>query len=611
MSFRWVYVKPKHEEVVSTLQQQLGIPEIIARLLAIRDIDTYEKAHSFFRPDLSLLYDPFLMKDMHPAAERVAEAIRNGDRVVVYGDYDVDGTTATAILYTFLKDFGIDVEYYIPHRFKEGYGISEEGVQHAIDRQADLIISVDCGITAVEETLQANDNGLDVIICDHHTVGETIPNALAVLDPKREDDTYPFDGLSGAGVGFKLVEGTIKQLGLPDEVSHKFLDMVAISIASDIVPIVDENRVLMREGLKTINSNPRLGIKAILDLIKMNSRDVSTSNIVFSLGPRLNAAGRMGDASKAVRLLTAESENEAVASAHELESINIKRRDADYKTMEEAIDMVDQVHDMENTASMVLHHPDWHLGVIGIVASRLVDMYYRPAIMLSTVDGKIKGSARSIKGFNIYNALKQCEDLLEQFGGHEYAAGMTLDQGNLEAFRQRMNSIALEHFKRNDFEPELNVDAEIQLNDINQKFWRLLKQFEPFGPNNLKPVFVSRGIKVVGVPTIVGNGHLKMKVSQNGSAEYEAIGFNMHDYLPALRNCEEGSISIAYVLEENNWNGKRTLQLRLKDIHVDDVKCPEPVREEEASEEGQSEKKKFAGVRGVEHPESLGLNGDH
>lgn len=611
MSFRWVYVKPEHEEAVSRLQQQLGVSEIIARLLAIRNIDTYEKARSFFRPDLTLLHDPFLMQDMHTAAERVAHAIRTGERVVVYGDYDVDGTTATAVLYTFLKDFGIDVEYYIPHRFKEGYGISEEGVQHAIDREADLIISVDCGITAVEETQKAKDEGIDVIICDHHTVGDTIPNALAVLDPKRPDCSYPFDGLSGAGVGFKLVEGTIKKLGLPDEVSHKFMDLVAISIASDIVPIVDENRVLMREGLRSINKKPRLGIKAILDLIKMNTGDVSTSKIVFSLGPRLNAAGRMGDASKAVKLLTAESENEAVASAHELESINIKRRDADYRTMEEALDMVDEVYDMDKTASMVLHHPNWHLGVIGIVASRLVDMYYRPAIMLSTVDGKIKGSARSIKGFNIYNALKQCDDLLEQFGGHEYAAGMTLDQANLEDFRERMNKIAFEHLQQNDFEPELNIDAEIELKDVTLDFWKVLRQFEPFGPNNLKPVFVSRGIKVEGVPTIVGNGHLKMRVSQNGSAAFDVIGFNMHDYLPALRNCKEGSISIAYVLEENNWNGKRTLQIRLKDIHVDNNKCPEPKYSDDTENSSVREKESIPGMRGVEHPQSLGLNGDH
>ena len=582
MSFRWVYSKPEYEEVVSTLQQQLGIPDIIAHLLSIRGIDTYDKARSFFRPNLELMHDPFLMKDMHAAADRVARAIRTGnEHVLVYGDYDVDGTTSTAILYTFLKDFGINVEYYIPHRFKEGYGISEEGVQHAIEKDADLIISVDCGITAIEETKQAKEHGIDVIICDHHTVGDTIPDALAVLDPKREDCDYPFDGLSGAGVGFKLVQGTIRKLGLPDEVSHKFMDMVAISIASDIVPIIDENRVIMREGLKIINTEPRLGIKAILDLIKMKVGDIDTANIVFSLGPRLNAAGRMGDASKAVELLIADTEAAAVASAHELESINIKRRDTDYKTMDEALDMVDEVYDMDKTATMVLHHPDWHLGVIGIVASRLVDMYSRPAIMLSTVDGKVKGSARSIKGFNIYDALKHCDDLLEQFGGHEYAAGMTLSEENLAEFRQRMNQIALEHLRKNDFEPELNVDAELDLNDVTARFWKLLRQFEPFGPHNLRPIFVSHGIKVEGVPTIVGNGHLKMRVSQNGSATFDVIGFNMHDYLPALRNCDEGSISIAYVLEENNWNGRNTLQLRLKDIHVDDDRCPQHLAEQE------------------------------
>jgi len=508
------------------------------------------------------------MKDMDKGTDRLAKAIRDREKIIVYGDYDVDGTTATSILYTFLKDFGVDVDYYIPHRFKDGYGINIEGIEYAARKEAKLIVSVDCGITAVEETKIARQKGIDLIICDHHNVGDEIPDAVAVLDPKREDCNYPFDGLSGAGVGFKLVQGTIRKLGLGEQLAFQFLDLVAISTASDIVPLVDENRVLMRQGLKRINSDPRMGVKALLDLIQMDVGSVTTSNIVFSIGPRINAAGRMGDAGKAVKLLISETPEEAKACAHELESINIKRRDKDSKTMEEAMSMVDKNYNLEKISSMVLHDPDWHLGVIGIVASRLVDTFYRPAIMLSTVDGKIKGSARSIKGFNIYEALKQCEDLLEQFGGHEYAAGLTIKEENLLEFRRRIDEIAAGTLAEQDFEPELRIDCELKLEEIDMRFWKLMSQFEPFGPCNLRPNFVSRDVEVVGVPTIVGSGHLKMKVSQNGSGAFDVIGFNMHEYLPIIRNSKKKTIDIAYSLEENYWNGRRSLQIRLRDIHL-------------------------------------------
>lgn len=571
MSFRWVYAQPENEEAISNLQEQLGVTPKIARLLTLRGIDSYEKAKLFFRPDLSQLHDPFLMKDMDKATERLAEAIRGSQKILVYGDYDVDGTTSTAILYLFLKEFGVDVDFYIPHRFKEGYGINPEGIQYAIDSQADLIVSVDCGITAIEETLKAKEHGIDIIICDHHNVGDTIPDAVAVLDPKRPDCNYPFEGLSGAGVGFKLVQGTIEKLGLGDQLAFKLLDLVAISIASDIVPIEDENRVLMREGLKQINTSPRAGIKALLDLINLEIGAIRTSNIVFSIGPRINAAGRMGDATKAVALLIADTEAEATSRAHELESINIARRDKDTQTMEEAKAMVDEEYNLDKISSMVLHHPDWHLGVIGIVASRLVDTYGRPAIMLSTVDGKIKGSARSIDGFNIYEAFKECEDLLEQFGGHEYAAGLTIRKENLEEFRRRIDQIAAEHLTSEDFKPELRIDCDLDLSDLDMRFWKLLSQFEPFGPGNLRPIFVSRDVRVVGVPTIVGKGHLKMKVAQNGSGSFDVIGFNMHEYLPVIRNSDEQKMNIAYSLEENNWNGRRTLQIRLRDVQLQEA----------------------------------------
>lgn len=571
MSFRWVYSEPEREEYVSFIADKLNIAPQIARLLVIRGIHNYEDAKRFFRPESEKLYDPFLMKDMDKAANRLSTAIRNCEKVVIYGDYDVDGTTATSIVYLFLKEFGLNVEYYIPHRFKEGYGINPDGIQFAIDCKADLIVSVDCGITAIEEAKYAKEKGIDLIICDHHTVGDEIPDAVAVLDPKRPDCDYPFDGLSGAGVGFKLIQGTVKKLGLTKKHTDQFLDLVAISIASDIVPIVDENRILMRRGLKLINTTPRIGIKALLEQIKIPPGSVSTSTIVFSIGPRINAAGRMGDATAAVELMIATNEAEAKRYASELESINIDRRNTDSETMDQAMSMLDSDYNLDEISTMVLHHPEWHLGVIGIVASRLVDTYYRPTIMLSTVDGKIKGSARSIKGFNIYDALKQCDDLLEQFGGHEFAAGLTMDESNLDEFRRRINEIGYERLSENDFLPELMVDGVINLQDVDLKFWKLLSQFEPFGPGNMRPIFVSRGVCIEGVPTIVGNGHLKMKVSQDKSAVIDAIGFNMHEYLPVIRNCEDNRIDIAYVLEENNWNGRRSIQMRIKDIHVEEV----------------------------------------
>ena len=551
------------------LQEQLNIPLEIAQLLAMRGITDFDRAKIFFRPEEEELHDPFLMKDMEAAACRLSSAIRNREKVVIYGDYDVDGTTAVSILYIFLKEFGLDVDYYIPDRFKEGYGINEDGIHYALQKKADLIVSVDCGITAIEEAKYIKEQGMDLIICDHHTVGDSMPIAVAVLDPKRPDCDYPFDGLSGAGVGFKLVQGTVQKLGLPSSLPDSFFDLVAISIASDIVPIVDENRTLMRLGLKKINSNPRPGIKALLDLINTQPGDITTTQIVFSIGPRINAAGRMGDAATAVQLLIAEDAGTADKFARQLEAINIKRRSTDTETMEEAMQMLDDQFDMNETSAMVLHHPDWHLGVIGIVASRLVDAHYRPAIMLSTVDGKIKGSARSIKGFNIYDALKECEDLLEQFGGHEYAAGLTMDIHNLDEFRNRMNDIACAMLSENDFKPELEISADLDLNKVNTKFWKLLTQFEPFGPENKQPVFVSRNVSIQGVPTIVGNGHLKMRVKQNDSAIFDAIGFNMHDYEPLLRNCNGSRVDIAYMLEENNWNGRRSIQMRLKDIRVE------------------------------------------
>lgn len=571
MAFRWIYARPDDENAVSKLRKELGVSNTIARLLSIRGINTYEQAKTFFRPEIDALHDPYLMKDMGIAADRLAQAIRTHEKVLVYGDYDVDGTTATSIMYIFLRQFGVDVDYFIPHRFKDGYGISEEGITRAIEQQATLVVSVDCGITAIEEARFAKENGIDLIICDHHTAGDKLPDATAVIDPKRPDCNYPFDGLSGAGVAFKLIQATLQKLGLPPENAGQFLDLVAISIASDIVPIIDENRILMREGLKRINREPRKGVKALIDLIQLNIGKISTSQIVFSMGPRINAAGRMGDASTAVELLIADTDEAAEEKAKELENVNIKRRTTDAHTLDGALLQIEEKINLDKNNALILHDPNWHLGVIGIVASRIVDLYCRPTIMLSTVDGQIKGSARSIKGFNIYDALKKCEDLLVQYGGHEFAAGLTMNESNLEAFKERFQELACNKLCDEDFKQELTVDSEIDLSDVNLKFWKVLSQFEPYGPDNLRPVFVSKGLKVVGTPSVVGKGHLKMKVAQNGSAVFDAIGFNMHEYLPNVRKFGNGNINMAFVIEENTWQNRTSLQIRIKDIAVGDA----------------------------------------
>lgn len=586
MSFRWVLAEPVDGGAVRQLEASLfgqngtGKPsklsdrgsQTIARLLTLRGITTFDQARLFFRPDLSELHDPFLMRDMEAAANRLADAVRKNETVIVYGDYDVDGTTATAIVYSFLKVFGVKVDHYIPHRFKEGYGISEDGIEYAIEKNAHLIVSVDCGITAVEEARYARDKGIDLVICDHHTAGDVIPDAVAVLDPKRPDCDYPFDGLSGAGVGFKLIQATLTKLGLPQEIAYQYLDLVAISIASDIVPLIGENRILMREGLKLVNTRPRVGLKALMEHIKMDIGRISTSNIVFSIGPRINAAGRMGDATTALKLLIAETPEEAEMYAQELESINQRRRKTDTQTMNRAVEMVEEF-DLNICSCVVLHNPDWHLGVIGIVASRLVDQYCRPTIMLSTVDGKIKGSARSIKGFNIYDALKECEDLLIQFGGHEYAAGLTMDQNKFDEFRKRFSEIVEKRLCDEDFEPELIIDAEVNLQDIDDRFWKILNQFEPYGPNNHKPVFMTRGLKVVGSPMKVGKDHLKLRLTQNGrttnGVAFDAIGFNLGCHFEAVsKHGTTGELSIAYTLDENTWQNRTNLQIQIKDIKV-------------------------------------------
>lgn len=555
--------------VVEHLKSSLNnLPEALARTLALRGITSLESARLYFRPDLSHLHDPFLMKDMDVAADRVVHAINQHERVLVYGDYDVDGTTATALMVSFLQDNGVDTVYFIPHRVRDGYGLQPVGIDFAANSGVSLIIALDCGITAHAEVAYAKKRGMDLIICDHHLADETIPDAVAVLDPKRNDCTYPFDGLSGCGVGFKLLQAVMQKRGAPADQALPYLDLVALSIASDIVPIVGENRVLMHAGLHQIRANPRLGLRKLAEATGQDLSACDTGRIAFGIGPRINAAGRLADARLAVDLMLTSDVQNAEHLANELERINKNRRELDTVILEEALD---DAREWASSNALVLHRPDWHVGVIGIVASRLVDRYYRPVVMLTTVDGNAKGSARSIKGFNIYEALSECRPLLSRFGGHAYAAGMTLPEENIPLLRTKLNEVAGERLSDEILQQNLEIDSPLHLDYVNDRFWAVLKQFAPFGPENKRPVFMSRGVNVVGHPSVVGSGHLKFKVRQSGSQDneaYEVIGFNMHEHLPMIRahRSSNEDLQMVFSIDRNTWNGRSSLQLQLKDV---------------------------------------------
>ena len=569
MKYRWVMRQAPDASVVELLKSALNdLPEALARSLAIRGVNSLESAKLFFRPELSHVHDPYLMRDMDRAVERVVDAIRNGERVLVYGDYDVDGTTSTALMVSFLRSHGVDAIYFIPHRVRDGYGLRPIGIDFAANAGASLIIALDCGITAHAEAVYAREKGIDLIICDHHTAEEAIPDAAAVLNPKRLDCSYPFSGLSGCGVGFKLVQAVLSAMGRPADDAIPYLDLVALSIASDIVPIVGENRVLMRAGLMQIRAKPRLGLRKLAEATGLDLPACDTGKIVFNIGPRINAAGRLADARIAVDLLLTSDENNAEKLADELEQINRRRRELDGGILEQALEAA---VDLRADRALVLHNPNWHIGVIGIVASRLVERYYRPVVMLTTVDGFAKGSARSIKGFNIYEALRECAPLLERFGGHEYAAGLTISESNIARLRDRLNEVAVERLTDELLQPDLEIDSALTLDQLTDRFWAVLKQFAPFGPSNKRPIFVSRDVDVVGHPSVVGSGHLKFKVRQTAGTEsgtYEVIGFNMHQLLPMVRshrNNNEG-VHLVYSVDQNTWNGRSSLQLRLKDV---------------------------------------------
>ncbi len=581
MTYRWVPRSLEDPDVVPRLQRELNdLPTALARALALREVTTFEEAKHFFRADRSALHDPFEMVDMDVAAARLSEALDEGESVLVYGDYDVDGTTGTALLTDFLRSRGVDVSFFIPDRYEDGYGLCRRGLDVAAERGASLVVALDCGITAHEEAAYAQELGLDLIIADHHTPKETLPEALAVLDPKRPDDDYPFDELSGCGLAFKLVQATLAHREEDPDAAYDYLDLLALSTASDIVPLYSENRVLMAEGLEALQRSTRPGVRALAAAADLDLQTVtSTGNIVFTLGPRINAAGRMEHASAAVELLLAQNYEEAEPLAGELEQLNRERRRIDDTIEREAIERAERQITARSPHALVLYDPDWHLGVIGIVASSIVERFHKPTILLTHNGAEVKGSARSIEGINIYEALADCEDVLTQFGGHDHAAGMSLSADDIETFRDRFDAAIGERVTPELLRPSIKVDAPVDLQTIgsvDDRFWAVLRQFGPFGPSNPRPVFHAKNLDVVSARTVGSDDtHLKFEVQQQDASAgetYDAIGFGMGEKLSVLRESQETGtpVELLFSLEENTWNGRTTLQLKARDVRLEE-----------------------------------------
>lgn len=564
MNLKWMILDDLDKDVVDNFSKLLNVPKIVSRILLNRGIDTMEKAKLFFRGKLDNLYDPFLLPDMEKAVDRIIQAIRQKENILIYGDYDVDGITAVAMLYMLLKQLGANVIFYIPNRITEGYGISSSGIEEAARQGINLIITVDCGITAIQELEYANRLNMDVIVSDHHEPGIELPPAYAILNPKCSNSNYPFQELAGVGVAYKLAQALIRALKLQDELTENFVDLVAIGSAADIVPMIDENRILVKEGLKRLNKTDRLGLRALLKVTGMMNKPLGTGQVVFILAPRINAVGRMGSAAAAVELLTTQDQSRALEIANILEAENRQRKNIDEETFRSAQQRVDDKIDLAETYGIVLDQEGWHPGVIGIVASRVVEKYYRPTIMISVDENVGKGSARSIAGFDIYKALKQCEDLLIGFGGHKYAAGLSIEKRNIDEFRSRFNDIARQQLTEELLCPKLRIEGEIRFAEIDDRMINILKFMAPFGPQNMRPVFLSQKLQVVGTPSIVGNNHLKFKVRQDGIV-LDAIGFNLGNLIYRI---EPGAsnLDMTYVIEENIYLGRKALQLRIKDL---------------------------------------------
>lgn len=562
MQMRW-NIQQADPEKINALQQQLKIHPVLCQMLVQRGIDTFEAAKKFFRPELKDLHDPFLMKDMDKAIDRISVAVTNNENILIFGDYDVDGTTAIATVYSFFKNFYPNVSYYVPNRYSEGYGISYKGIDYAADNNFTLVIALDCGIKANEKIDYANQKGIDFIICDHHTPGSEIPSAVAVLDPKRNDCTYPYKELSGCGVGFKLIQAYCLRHQMPPENYLRFVGLACISISADIVPITGENRILAYYGLKKINEKPLPGIKKLMET-SGSKKQMDITNVVFMLAPRINAAGRMEDAAHAVKLLIADGEElEAEKHADRLNELNTDRKGLDKSITTHALEMIASNADLLHRKSTVVFHPEWHKGVVGIVASRLTETYYRPTIVLTQSEGKVTGSARSVKNFDLYEAIYECRDLLLQFGGHKYAAGLTMLPENVEAFRNKFDEVVSERITPEQLVPEIDIDAEIELKDVNPGFYAIIQQMAPFGPENMRPVFVTKQVNDSGWSRVVKNEHIKFSIKKDGSQNVEGIGFRLAQ---KFDNVKAGNFNIAYQIDENEYNGSIKLQMLVKDI---------------------------------------------
>ena len=569
MTNKWIFKSLSEEEKIiqKNLVESLSINPTLAQLLVQRGIQTFDEARSFFRPDLAELHDPFLMMDMDKAIERLNKAIDNKEKILIYGDYDVDGTTSVALVYQFLKKYYSDIDFYIPDRYTEGYGISFQGIQFAAEQNFSLIIALDCGIKATEKVKHALNLGIDFIICDHHTPDKELPPAVAILDPKREDCPYPYKHLSGCGVGFKLLQAFTMKKGIDFSELTPLLDLVGLSIASDIVPITGENRILAYYGLKRLNSLPSLGIRSIINVCGLADREITISDIVFKIGPRINASGRMKSAREAVELLIANDAEIARQKSGNINEYNNDRKDIDKNITDEAISIINSQDVYKKRKSIVVYQPHWHKGVIGIVASRLSDEYYKPTVVLTRSNGLISGSARSVLGFDLYKAIDSCRDLLENFGGHMYAAGLSMKEENIQAFTERFEQFVSENILEEQTYPQLEIDAVLEFKDITPKFFRILKQFAPFGPENMKPLFVSKKVFDYGTSRLVGKEqeHLKMELIDSSSENVmNGIAFGMHEYNDHLKALNP--LDICYTLEENNFNGNSTIQLMIRDI---------------------------------------------
>ncbi|QLG45452.1 single-stranded-DNA-specific exonuclease RecJ [Costertonia aggregata] len=560
---RWT-IKPKPEQKdIDQLANVLHVDDLVAQLLVQRGITTYEAAKKFFRPQLTHLHDPFLMKDMDVAVGRIETAIKNEENILVYGDYDVDGTTAVALVYSYLLSDYPNVATYIPDRYDEGYGISYKGIDFAEDNSFSLIIALDCGVKAIDKVAYAKKKDIDFIICDHHRPGKNLPDAIAVLDPKRVDCDYPYDELCGCGVGFKLVQALSSRRGKTIDDLVQYLDLVATAIGADIVPITGENRTLAFYGLQVINQQPRTGFKAIIDQIKKTV--LTITDVVFIIAPRINAAGRMKHGQYAVNLLTETDLNKAQKSAAEIEQFNTDRRGLDQEITQQALVQIQENNEEEKFTSVV-YKESWHKGVIGIVASRLTETYYRPTLVFTKSGDKLAASARSVKGFDVYNALEGCSDCIEQFGGHKYAAGLTLSENQFETFKRQFEKVVSESIDPQLLTPEITVDAVIELKDITPKLMRIIRQFAPFGPGNMTPVFMAENLTDTGYAKGVGQNeaHLKISVTQNDSHRIDGIGFNLGDKLPLV--ISRKPFKAVFSLDENEWQGNISLQLKIKDI---------------------------------------------